>query len=120
MNRRSFLTALASALVLDPERLLWVPGQKLISIPKPSKPRYLHIDGQIAFPFYDSSNGLARWFVMYREMPLGKVLVEQHLAPDFDSLDRIEIGSPMHCRWIMPSSRLKLQGTGLPNTLKNT
>ena len=34
MNRRGFLSMLAGA-VLDPERLLWVPGKKLISIPKP-------------------------------------------------------------------------------------
>lgn len=36
MNRRGFLTTLAAALtgaVLDPERLLWVPGQKTIFIP---------------------------------------------------------------------------------------
>ena len=36
MNRRGFLAALASALVIDPERLLWVPGWKSISIPRPS------------------------------------------------------------------------------------
>lgn len=35
MNRRSFLAAMAGAFVADPERLLWVPGRKLISIPKP-------------------------------------------------------------------------------------
>lgn len=35
MNRRSFLAALAGAFVADPERLLWVPGKKMISIPKP-------------------------------------------------------------------------------------
>lgn len=35
MNRRSFLTTLAAAFALDPERALWVPGKKLISIPKP-------------------------------------------------------------------------------------
>lgn len=35
MSRRSFLAAMAAAFVADPERLLWVPGQKLISIPKP-------------------------------------------------------------------------------------
>jgi hypothetical protein len=39
MNRRRFLTALlgaaaAAPMVLDPERALWVPGRKLISIPK--------------------------------------------------------------------------------------
>lgn len=36
MNRRSFFSLLASALVLDPERVLYVPGKKLISIPKPA------------------------------------------------------------------------------------
>ncbi len=36
MNRRGFLTTLAAGLVApDPEKLLWVPGRKLISIPRP-------------------------------------------------------------------------------------
>ncbi len=38
MNRRLFLASLigsASAAIIDPDRLLWVPGRKLISIPKP-------------------------------------------------------------------------------------
>lgn len=34
LNRRGFLTALAGAFVADPDRLLWVPGKKLISVPK--------------------------------------------------------------------------------------
>lgn len=34
MNRRSFLATLAAGLTLDPERLLWRPGAKMISIPK--------------------------------------------------------------------------------------
>jgi len=33
LTRRSFLAAAAAALVHDPERALWVPGAKLISIP---------------------------------------------------------------------------------------
>lgn len=44
MNRRGFLSGLlggAAALTLDHERVLWVPGKKLISIPKPS-PRLLY------------------------------------------------------------------------------
>lgn len=36
-SRRGFLGAIAAALVLDPERALWVPGKKLISIPAPKK-----------------------------------------------------------------------------------
>ena len=35
MNRRVFLSALAAAPFLDPERLLWMPRQKTIFIPKP-------------------------------------------------------------------------------------
>jgi hypothetical protein len=37
MNRRAFLASLAAALALDPERALWVPGKKLISIPPPGR-----------------------------------------------------------------------------------
>lgn len=36
MTRRFFTSAL-SAFALDPERLLWVPGAKMISIPAPPK-----------------------------------------------------------------------------------
>lgn len=39
MNRRHFLSALAASVAgatFDPERALFVPGKKLISIPKPS------------------------------------------------------------------------------------
>lgn len=32
-SRRGFLAALAAAVVLDPERMLWVPGAKKIFIP---------------------------------------------------------------------------------------
>lgn len=35
MNRRNFLASLLATAVLDPERLLWVPGAKTISIPAP-------------------------------------------------------------------------------------
>lgn len=36
MRRRSFLAAIAAAFVApDPEKLLWVPGKKVISVPPP-------------------------------------------------------------------------------------
>ncbi len=35
-SRRGFIGALLGAAVLDPERLLWVPGKRMISIPKPA------------------------------------------------------------------------------------
>lgn len=37
MTRRSFFGLLAAAFTLDPKRLLWTPGRKFISIPKPVK-----------------------------------------------------------------------------------
>jgi hypothetical protein len=38
VNRRGFLASLAgaAAIALDPDRALWVPGAKLISVPAPS------------------------------------------------------------------------------------
>ncbi len=35
MTRRGLIGALLGAATMDPERLLWVPGQRVISIPKP-------------------------------------------------------------------------------------
>lgn len=37
MTRRGFIAAFAAAVALDPEKLLWRPGEKLISIPAPPK-----------------------------------------------------------------------------------
>jgi hypothetical protein len=36
VNRRGFLAAALGALAYDPERALWTPGKKLISIPRTS------------------------------------------------------------------------------------
>ena len=47
VTRRSFLAALIGAATLDPERLLWVPGKKLISIPKPRTVRATLLTGDI-------------------------------------------------------------------------
>lgn len=50
MNRRLFLSsaaAIAATISLDPEKLLWRPGAKLISIPKP-QPVHVGVDLAIA------------------------------------------------------------------------
>lgn len=36
MNRRSFVASLLAAAMLDPERLLWIPGKKTIFLPPAS------------------------------------------------------------------------------------
>ena len=68
IDRRGFLSLLASA-VLDPERPLWLPGRKLISIPKPirqtlhwtwhSDPFYVPMfGGAVSGPYrFDYANG---------------------------------------------------------------
>ena len=59
MDRRSFLTALATgaaALAFDPERLLWTPGAKTIFIPKPSLrfvPKYYTVNVVISGPLFE-------------------------------------------------------------------
>lgn len=35
MNRRGFLSTLLAGPMMDPERAIWVPNRKMISIPKP-------------------------------------------------------------------------------------
>lgn len=44
MNRRAFFASLTAAFALDPERVLWTPGKKLISIPKPRRRYRLAFD----------------------------------------------------------------------------
>lgn len=58
MNRRSFLASVAAALVLDPERALWVPGKKLISIPKPRPPIDFEPWFQVPFEYNAAPGGL--------------------------------------------------------------
>ena len=69
MNRRLFLhqlTLAASALTLDPERLLWTPGAKTISLPPAKSAQeiedYLHaanyLDG-IGDPMWSNITSLA-------------------------------------------------------------
>ena len=54
MKRRHFLASMltaASAMVLDPDKLLWIPGQKTIFIPSAPLPRVLDLDEINAFAF---------------------------------------------------------------------
>jgi len=52
------VAAIAGA-TLDPERLLWVPGKKLVSIPKPVREYLLELNCQLFFPRYSANGGLA-------------------------------------------------------------
>jgi hypothetical protein len=52
MNRRNFLGALLAGAILDPERLLWRPGAKLISIPRPPALAFTKEEFWSALNFY--------------------------------------------------------------------
>jgi hypothetical protein len=60
LTRRSVLAgiagSIASAFALDPERALWIPGAKLISIPKPRAPQRYRFPAQMILTeqFYNS------------------------------------------------------------------
>lgn len=62
-SRRSFFAALAgaAAIALDPERDLWLPGAKLISIPKPQMmgPGLIMHRPQVGH--FDPKTGLYHW-----------------------------------------------------------
>jgi len=52
MNRRAFfgaLTGIAAIAALDPEKLLWVPGKKLISIPRRAARPFLAVGDIVQF-----------------------------------------------------------------------
>ncbi len=57
VGRRNFLAALLGSAAIDPERLLWIPGKKVISVPKPSLPQALY-----RIPVCSSIGGAYRTF----------------------------------------------------------
>ena len=81
-TRRGFLAAMVATAVLDPERLLWVPGKKLISIPEVSK-----FDGRIMVRvtehlWHDRSTGRV-WYSVTAADEIGKrnEIVKPTLTP---------------------------------------
>ncbi len=79
MNRRSFfsaLAAIAATAALDPERLLWRPGAKLISIPQGPRlidpHEFLHLHDMITIAGYYAVNpvtgkevpGVLQWYTV--------------------------------------------------------
>lgn len=58
MNRRAFFATLTAGLAAaaDPERLLWTPGKKLISIPKPQRIEFDVAYGYLWHRIYEVGN----------------------------------------------------------------
>jgi len=93
MNRRSFLGSLAAAMVLDPEKLLWVPGRKAFSLPAAGYHVRVGQNGQSSFHYHRKRSG--EWFevefapsggLAINAKPIGfRTPVEiERLAPSFN------------------------------------
>lgn len=80
LNRRGFLAAVAAAFVVDPEKLLWRPGTKLISIPKPKRRLLYHFQGVKYFQTRGNHGQLMNYLVCYEETKSG--IVEHRLPND--------------------------------------
>lgn len=74
MNRRRMLGSLLGAVcavALDPEKLLWVPGSKMISIPRPQilcvgdKITIAGLEGQFKVLRHFEGGALARLDILY-------------------------------------------------------
>lgn len=90
MNRRSFLTGLATLIggsALDPERLLWVPGKKLISIPSGESWVIPHLVTNEMLASV-SSNLIAGRSLFNPDMPIYQ-LYDQHLMHLLESIARM-------------------------------
>jgi hypothetical protein len=78
MNRRAFLTMLAAVFVApDPERLLWVPGEKKIFIPQVLGPHvWINLERTRSCGILD--NGIDSVFVRYASLDDVCKLAYQH------------------------------------------
>ncbi len=88
MNRRGFLSLLAgaAAFTLDPERALWVPGRKLISIPATLCPRAhpCHLHGTACGMCQACSSPVPQ---LYRKMESAdwRIMVNDDMRAAFDN-----------------------------------
>jgi hypothetical protein len=68
ITRRGLFGVAAAALAADPERLLWVPGKKLISIATGYSSLF-RVAGQAVFLVYGHRGGLASHAISYGDFP---------------------------------------------------
>lgn len=68
MNRRGFLSTLAAGFAIDPEKLLWRPGAKIISIPRPSiNHRSLRAGDSLSIAFDAGMESISRVTVLLQD-----------------------------------------------------
>lgn len=88
MNRRGFIGSLIASAVLDPDKLLWRPGARLISIPKPRNRRVLHKGDHLSISFDAAPNCLfgQMYAILDAEIPEDSTIHDLR-APIFNGTD---------------------------------
>jgi hypothetical protein len=103
MQRRTFLASLIATAVLDPERLLWVPGRKTISIPSPREWLWINLRETQATGLFSNGGRFPGDVVTY--MPLDelsaicKKAYENHKTfcrQTFGKFEPLTEAAPMH------------------------
>jgi hypothetical protein len=90
MTRRALLSAMFGAVAADPERLLWTPGARFISIPKPSVPHrfvlYYLNDQEARLPHSE----IAQRYLVPAARAIGDSIERCHAIADYDLIrDRL-------------------------------
>jgi hypothetical protein len=143
VNRRGFLGAVAAALVPgalfghDPERLLWVPGKKLISVPKPAADG-IWLSANLGYP-YDRGHALDAAHALMNEWRRREAAANTTIAPislphplGLQRAEEIKLGrfpvrlveafdvvnSRMICRLDIASDEARHRGCALPRLYK--
>lgn len=98
MTRRGLIGALMGAATLDPERLLWVPGAKVISIPKPLiwNPAYQYSEfeenGKVSMVLSGKSKfGYTHLYGYFQGTKLEKQFFRESLYRDMDRMAGVRL-----------------------------
>lgn len=113
MNRRGFLGFLGTAIAgatLDPEKAMWEPGKKLISIPKPPSV-ILRIGDVVEFECFYAINPVTRKIAINPET--GKPFYARYAI-----VDHVESSHPMVFPQMIPEGMY--QNVVMPNGFRGT
>lgn len=89
MTRRALLAMLAAAAaaaLADPERLVWVPGRKLISIPAPAPVHMFNVFRYTVPPFPASSTLIATFHRNYQDQLVAAIRDDVCSCADYEAI----------------------------------
>lgn len=96
MNRRNFIASLIASASMDPEKALWVPGKKLISIPAKR--------GVIQVTLYPQTASAKALDAVLRRYPAHRIFKAMH-TEIFETRDKRGFILPEKIMWLIPNGR---------------